>query len=149
MQRGVAIGDYRRERLVDYMSDGGGHFSYGAHARDMRQICLRFLQRFFSALALRDIATDRCQRQPAIGYWLLNEKDVLQHRDRRVRLEMPEAGLALPGPITLERRQDLLLKPIAILRWQILKYVDPCLNVALQSNHRLAGTIDKCSLAVE
>src|SRR5258705_12481235 len=120
------------------MSDGGRHLSHRAHARDMRQICLRFLQSVFSTLTLRNIATNRCQRQPAIGYWFLNKKDVLQHRDRRVRLEMPEAGLALPGPITLERRQDVLLKPIAILRWQILKYADLGLVVPIQANHPLA-----------
>jgi hypothetical protein len=36
-------------------------------------------------------------------------------------LEMPETHFSLRGSITLERREAILLKPFAILRWQILK----------------------------
>ena len=62
---------------------------------------------------------------------------------------MPETHFSLPVSVTLERREDVLLEPFAILRWQILKYVYLHLPVAIQPDHHLAGTINEGGLAVE
>src|SRR5882724_5413699 len=51
----MTVGDDSTERLIDFMSYRSDQFSHGRHPTDMREIRLRFVQRFFSTLLLGNI----------------------------------------------------------------------------------------------
>ena len=49
-QAGLAVGDDGRQRLIDFVRDRGGKLAERRHARDMRELRLRLVQRFFGPL---------------------------------------------------------------------------------------------------
>src|ERR1700752_2720407 len=54
-QTGASIVDECAERLIDFMSDRGGHLSQRRHPRDMNQLHLRSAKCFFGTLAFDEL----------------------------------------------------------------------------------------------
>src|SRR5258705_661453 len=51
----MAVGHYGAKWLIDFMSYRGHEFSHRHYSRDVRQLCLRVVQRIFGLLALSDV----------------------------------------------------------------------------------------------
>ena len=64
-QTGTGVVDHRGQRLVDFVSNRGSHFSQGRHPRDMRKFRLCVAQGFFGELALGQVEHERDTLVPA------------------------------------------------------------------------------------
>ena len=71
------IGD-RRQRLVQFMRQGGGHLAHGAEAGDVQQFALQVLKPLFRVLVLGQVA-DEAGEQAAAGQIDLADRQI--HRE--------------------------------------------------------------------
>src|SRR5262249_40896518 len=126
---GVGVGAYRGQWLIDFVGDRCRHLTQRGDARHMRQLSLRFLQRFFSPLLFAQIQhesdtllTTSLEHRGANHHGhaaaILLKVLLLERLDRPSRLYLCEGTLVAVAPFY--RRQ---MGPAEVTRHEIFMAV--------------------------